>query len=225
MAFPPIVDGILVGSANVAVLALLVVPARRLGPLASFLKIYALLPMVGERRWRDVAVTLGLLAATAIILPWSSWFAQLDTINANLARTSSTTSVFGHPVLMAIAGRRPAFTWTSPRRVVGGSLAMAPHAVALCGDFRPRADTVPCAGMVLSEPRSMGGSYRCPGGLRASGADQPLQSTTPGPIYDRVSHNSERSRVLNWKAQGPSQNARPSDALEGKHVVVRLLSQ
>lgn len=103
MAFPPLVDGILVGNANVAVLALLVAPASRLGPLAAFLKIYALVPMIGERRWRDLAVTAALLAATAIILPWSSWFAQLDFIGANLERTSSTTSVFGHPILMAIA--------------------------------------------------------------------------------------------------------------------------
>lgn len=103
MAFPPLVDGILVGNANVAVLALLVVPSGRLAPLAAFLKVYALVPMVGERRWRDIAVTVALLGATVILLPWGTWFAEQDAISGNLGRVSATTSVFGQPILMAIA--------------------------------------------------------------------------------------------------------------------------
>lgn len=101
--FPPIVDGILVGNANIAVLALLVRGSGRLAPLSVFLKVYAVVPILGERRWRTLAITAILLAATAIVLPWGLWLAQLDTVNRNLEQTSSTTSVFGQPVLMLVA--------------------------------------------------------------------------------------------------------------------------
>ena len=103
MAFPPIVDGALVGNPDVAVLALLVVGGGRLGALAPFLKIYALIPMLGERRWRQVALSAVLLAASWFILPWDRWFAALPVITTHLITTSATTSIFGQPVLMVIA--------------------------------------------------------------------------------------------------------------------------
>ncbi len=103
MAFPPIVDGALVGNPDVALLALLVVAGGRLGAFAPFLKIYALIPMVGERRWRQVALSLVLLGASWFILPWGTWLAQLPEITSHLINTSATTSVFGQPVLMVIA--------------------------------------------------------------------------------------------------------------------------
>jgi len=105
MAFPPIVDGALVGNPDVAVLALLVVAGGRFGAVAPFLKIYAVVPMIGERQWRQMITTLGLLAVTAVVLPWGSWFSQLATIAENLAAVSirQNTSVYGSPVLMAIA--------------------------------------------------------------------------------------------------------------------------
>ena len=103
VAFPPIVDGALTGNPDVAVLALLVVAGGRLGAVAPFLKIYALVPMLGERRWRQVGLAAALLLATAFVLPWAAWFAELPTITQNLTNTSRTTSVYGRPVLMAIA--------------------------------------------------------------------------------------------------------------------------
>lgn len=103
MLFPPIVDGILVGNANVAVLSLLVLGSGRLAPLAVFLKIYAIIPMIGERRWRAIAVTIGLLATSALVLPWGLWFARLGTLTQSLEQTSVTTSVYGQPVLMIVA--------------------------------------------------------------------------------------------------------------------------
>ena len=104
MAFPPIVDAALVGNPDVAVVALLVVAGGRLGPLAPFLKIYAIIPMLGERRWRQLALTSVLLGATWFVLPWDRWLAQLPVITTHLINTSATTSVFGQPALMVIAG-------------------------------------------------------------------------------------------------------------------------
>ena len=105
MAFPPLVDAALVGNPDAAVLALLVVGGGRLGALAPFFKIYAVVPMIGERRWRQVGLTGALLTATAFVLPWATWFADLPVITANLASTAAfqTTSVYGSPNLMAIA--------------------------------------------------------------------------------------------------------------------------
>jgi len=103
VAFPPIVDGALTGNPDVAVLALLVVAGGRLGALAPFLKIYALVPMFGERRWRQIGLAAALLFATALFLPWAAWFAELPEITKHLADTSRTTSVYGRPVLMVIA--------------------------------------------------------------------------------------------------------------------------
>ncbi len=76
VAFPPIVDAALVGNPDVAVLAFLVCAGGRLGPVAPFLKIYALIPMLGERRWRQVAISCGLLAASLLVLPWGLWWSQ-----------------------------------------------------------------------------------------------------------------------------------------------------
>ncbi len=103
IAFPPIVDAALVGNPDVAVLALLVCLGGRLGAIAPFLKIYAFIPMVGERRWREIATAIVVLAVTAVILPWRLWFDQLPSITTHLAaQVAATTSVFGQPVLMAI---------------------------------------------------------------------------------------------------------------------------
>jgi len=102
IAFPPLADGIMVGSLDVMVLGLLVISSGRLGALAPLLKIYAFVPMLGERRWRDVLVAAGLLGASLLILPWAEWFSRLPEITENLARTSATTSVFGSPHLMLV---------------------------------------------------------------------------------------------------------------------------
>jgi hypothetical protein len=103
LAFPPIVDSVLVGNPDVAVLAALVIAGGRLDVVAPFLKIYALVPMVGERRWRSVVICVVALAASLLVLPWERWIAQLPTITSNLAETSETTSVYGQPLLMAMA--------------------------------------------------------------------------------------------------------------------------
>jgi hypothetical protein len=103
LAFPPLLDGVLAGNPDVAVLALLVVAGGRLGALAPFFKIYAVVPMIGERRWRQVGLTAALMLSTAFVLPWGAWFAELPAITKHLADTSRTTSVYGRPILMAIA--------------------------------------------------------------------------------------------------------------------------
>ncbi len=103
LAFWPILDGILIGNPDVAVLALLVLARGRLSAVAPLFKIYAFLPMFAERRVGQIALALGLLALSFPFLPWFSWIEQLPTVTDHLRAVSPTTSVFGHPVGMAIA--------------------------------------------------------------------------------------------------------------------------
>lgn len=102
LAFWPIVDGVLVGNPDVIVLCLLVVAGGRLSGLAPLFKVYAVIPLVGERRLAQLAVAVGLIAVSTVFLPWSQWVSTLPEITENLARESVTTSVFGEPVTMVI---------------------------------------------------------------------------------------------------------------------------
>ena len=99
----PIVDGSLVGNPDVALLAVLTINRGRLAWIAPFLKIYGVLPLIADRRVRMLAVVFVALTSSALILPWSMWLAELPTISVRLAQVSDTTSVFGMPLLMAIA--------------------------------------------------------------------------------------------------------------------------
>lgn len=103
LAFWPIVDGALVGSLDLAVLATLVLAGRRLDIFAPFLKIFAVVPMVGDQRWRSLALVGIVLAVTAPLLPWGEWWSSRSEVAAGLARTSQTTSVFGSLPLMVVA--------------------------------------------------------------------------------------------------------------------------
>jgi hypothetical protein len=103
IAFWPIMDGAMVGNPDVAVLALIVVARQRFDWLAPVLKVYAAFPMFSMARWRSIIAAAIALLLTAPFLPWSLWASQLESISANLQATAQTTSVFGSPVLMALA--------------------------------------------------------------------------------------------------------------------------
>ena len=98
----PILDGILVGSLDIATMALLIVLGGRLSALAPLLKIYAVLPMAGERRWRSLAVAAVLVAITFPILPWGMFFADLSIIGHSLVDQSVASSPWGIPVLILV---------------------------------------------------------------------------------------------------------------------------
>lgn len=73
--FPPIVESVLVGNPDVLVVALLLVRGPVAG-LAAGLKVYALIPLILQRRWSAVAVA-GLVVAVS--LPWL--FAFIDNLS------------------------------------------------------------------------------------------------------------------------------------------------
>lgn len=99
----PLVSGCMVGSADVAVLGLLVIASGRLAWIAPLAKIYAFAPIVAERRWRAVIYAAIALVVTAPLLPWRQFLDAGPVVVDHLRSVAATTSVFGSPILMGIA--------------------------------------------------------------------------------------------------------------------------
>jgi hypothetical protein len=95
----PILDGVLVGSLDIAAMAALVLVAGRVSALAPFLKIYAVVPMLGERRWRSVAVAGMLIAATIPLVPWAMFLADWPVVTHTLATQNMSGSAWPSPIL------------------------------------------------------------------------------------------------------------------------------
>jgi hypothetical protein len=110
--FPPLVVAIWHGSIEPVVLLLLVTGPRA---LATVLKLYAALPLIGESRWRDLVVAGAILLATAPFLPWALYLGHWNDVQSALREegfgiadaSPSIVSVFTVGAL-AILGRRRA---------------------------------------------------------------------------------------------------------------------
>ena len=104
VAFPPLVDGIWSGNPQVVVLALLVASAR-LEWVAVLLKVYAIVPLLGERRWRAVLVTSFAFVMTAIVA-WPAWIDYLGHFSAITARLMAESgggfSAYRDPLELAV---------------------------------------------------------------------------------------------------------------------------
>jgi hypothetical protein len=78
--FPPFLDGAWNGNPQTLLVPLILVGA---GPLAAFLKLYALVPLLLTLRWRAVLLTGAGLVLTAPWLPWPAYaasFGELSTV-------------------------------------------------------------------------------------------------------------------------------------------------
>lgn len=83
--FPPFVDAAWNGNPQNLLVPLILVGA---GPVAVFLKIYAVVPLALTLRWRALLVTAAALLVTWPFLPWSSYVAQFADLSAALATQS-----------------------------------------------------------------------------------------------------------------------------------------
>ena len=70
--FPPLAQGIFVANPHVVCLALLLSGSKWLQALAAPMKAYAVIPMVGERQWRALAI-LAVGGAATVVLFWPLW--------------------------------------------------------------------------------------------------------------------------------------------------------
>lgn len=99
--FPPFLDGAWNGNPQTLLVPLILVGA---GPLAAFLKIYALVPMVLTMRWRAVLGTAVALAVTAPFLPWPSYISRFGELSAALnTQSDGGLSATAIPILVPIA--------------------------------------------------------------------------------------------------------------------------
>lgn len=102
LAFPPLVEAVVLGHPEVVVLALLVFGGSVISGLATIVKVYAAGPLLAERRWRALALAAVVAVVTVPFLPWGRFIDELPMIQANLARQSVGDSTYGQPILMAI---------------------------------------------------------------------------------------------------------------------------
>jgi hypothetical protein len=103
LTFWPIVEGAMVGNPDGAVLFALVAVGRRVEVLAPIMKVYAVFPLIGERRWRSLILLVLILLASAPILPWSQWIEALPSSTRAFEAFAQPSAALGHPVLVLIA--------------------------------------------------------------------------------------------------------------------------
>jgi hypothetical protein len=107
LLFPPLTEILYSGNPQMAVLALLLfggAAASAIGSALSIgLKIYAIVPVLAERRLRDAALGLGVTAASVLVAPglWLGYLREFGTVSARLAHESDKGfSAFYYPLLL-----------------------------------------------------------------------------------------------------------------------------
>lgn len=99
--FPPVLDGVWNGNPQVLLVPLILGGA---GPLAGFLKIYAIVPMVLTLRWRALVLTVIGVGLTAPFLPWPSYIAKFGELSTALnTQSDGGLSATAIPWLVPIA--------------------------------------------------------------------------------------------------------------------------
>jgi hypothetical protein len=123
LLFPPTAEALYSGNPQLVVLMLLLIGAGRRGVVADSiavtLKIYAVIPLLGERNLRRVALALGLTIATLVVAPslWIHYAEQFGAISARLAQQSENGySAFYYPVLLAPTAILIALLWRRDRK-------------------------------------------------------------------------------------------------------------
>ena len=107
LLFPPTTEALYSGNPQLVVLMLLLAGAGRMGLLADsiavVLKVYAVVPLFGERQLRRVGLALVLTAATFVLAPslWIQYATEFSAISARLAQQSNNGwSAFYFPMLL-----------------------------------------------------------------------------------------------------------------------------
>ena len=102
VVYPPLLYGVIAANPHVVVLALLVVAGTWGGALASVIKIVAVPPLLGERRWRALLLAAAAIGASVVLFPgtWSSFLHQVGTVQDTInAESGGGLSAWGKPYL------------------------------------------------------------------------------------------------------------------------------
>lgn len=105
LLFPPLTEGLFSANPQILVFALLLLGWAPASALATMLKVYAFVPLFGERRWRQLALALAVNAVTFLVAfdLWRSWLGDSGVINGRLVNEAvGGFSAFGHWPLFAV---------------------------------------------------------------------------------------------------------------------------
>ena len=88
LLFPPISEALFSANPQIVVLALLLVKGPWAAAIGTALKVYAFIPLVGEARWRAIAIAVAFNAATVpfAVGLWAQYIDQFQEISNRLAR-------------------------------------------------------------------------------------------------------------------------------------------
>ena len=107
LAYPPLLYGVIAANPHVVLLALLVAGGTWGGGLACIIKIVAIPPLAGERRWRALLLGAAAIGASVLLFPglWRSFLDQAGTVqNAINAESGGSLSAWGNPWVFVATG-------------------------------------------------------------------------------------------------------------------------
>jgi hypothetical protein len=118
LLFPPTAEALYSGNPQLVVLMLLLAGAGRRGAVADAvavaLKVYAVVPLLGERKLRPIGLAVALTIATFVVAPslWGQYVEQFGAISARLAKQSENGfSAFYYPLLLVPTAIAIALLW------------------------------------------------------------------------------------------------------------------
>jgi len=100
LAFPPLVQSIVLGHPEVLLFGLLVGPPLLSG-LAILVKPYAVFPLLAERRWQALALGVAAVLVTIPLLPWPKFFVEFPEIVVTIVRQNNGDAA-GDPIAIVI---------------------------------------------------------------------------------------------------------------------------
>ena len=122
LLFPPLSVGMLSGNPQIVCLALLLSGSSWLRALAAPMKAYAVLPLIGERRWRALAILVGAGMVSLVIFRdlWLSYLQEFGQISATLdAQSLGGFSATIDPRLFAVTALAIVVLAVLDRRAAG----------------------------------------------------------------------------------------------------------
>jgi len=104
LTYPPLLYGVLAANPHVVVTALLVAGGTLGGLVAGVLKVVAIPPLVGERRWRSLGLVAVAFGATVLFAPgtWAAFLHEAGAVAGAIhAESGGGASAWGEPALFA----------------------------------------------------------------------------------------------------------------------------
>jgi hypothetical protein len=167
LIFPPLVSGVLSGNPSIVLLAALLGSSAVANAVGPTLKAYAVLPLIGEGRWRPLLIASMFCAATAVLWPalWTQFLTGIANREARLMDESAggfsayqygllVTALVGTAILVLAYFDRRAAGWLAPIAVWPASqihwstFAMPLRSLFLAAMLAPHVQGLPVAAVL-----------------------------------------------------------------------------